>query len=219
VRFDLIKILIANKYFLMNYAISCILKPIEDFEVLGIPEEDILKGMERFTPDIIILEIDILKSDSLKLLSEIKEKFPGIKIMLMLDIDDKKRLIQLLQFKAEGYLLKNISKEELIHASRCIASGRKYISEEINHFLMENLAGKQNSGPNEFCFEALSGRELEVLQLIVSGKNNKQVANKLFISPNTVLTHRRNLMKKLNVNNTAQLITKSLKYKIISISD
>jgi DNA-binding NarL/FixJ family response regulator len=215
----MIKILIANKYFLMNYAISCILKPINDFEVTGIPEDDIFRGIEEVKPDILIMEINFIKKDSLKLISGLKEKFPSVRTMLLLDIDDKEKLIQLLRLNAEGYLLKNISKDELIHAAKCIASGRRYISEGINEFLMEDLVNKQNNFHGEDFCEALSEREIEVLKLIISGKNNKQVAGKLFISPNAVLTHRRNLMKKLKVNNTAQLITKSLRYKIISMPD
>jgi DNA-binding NarL/FixJ family response regulator len=215
----MLKILIANKYFLMNYAISCILKPIEGFEVAGIQEGDLIAGMEKLKPDILILEINILKKDSMKLLSEIKEKFPDVKTLLLLDIEDKEKLLQLLRLNAGGYVLKNVSKEELIHAAKCIASGKRYISEGINEFLMDDLVNKQNNLPGEDFCETLSEREIEVLKLIISGKNNKQVAGKLFISPNTVLTHRRNLMKKLKVNNTAQLITKSLHYKIISMPD
>ncbi|MGA7720914.1 MAG: response regulator transcription factor [Ignavibacteriaceae bacterium] len=215
----MIKILIANKYFLMNYAISCILKPIEGFEVTGIPEDDLIAGMEKLKPDILILEINILKKDSLKLLSEIKEKFPDVRTLLLLDIEDKEKLLQLLRLNAGGYVLKNISREELIHAAKCIASGKRYISEGINEFLMDDLVNRQNNFHGEDFCESLSEREIDVLKLIISGKNNKQVAGKLFISPNTVLTHRRNLMKKLKVNNTAQLITKSLRYKIISMPD
>ena len=113
----------------MNYAISCILKPIEGFEVTGIPEDDLIAGMEKLKPDILILEINILKKDSLKLLSEIKEKFPDVRTLLLLDIEDKEKLLQLLRLNAGGYVLKNISREELIHAAKCIASGKRYISE------------------------------------------------------------------------------------------
>ena len=97
--------------------------------------------------------------------------------------------------------------------------GRDTSAKEINEFLMDDLVNRQNNFHGEDFCESLSEREIDVLKLIISGKNNKQVAGKLFISPNTVLTHRRNLMKKLKVNNTAQLITKSLRYKIISMPD
>ena len=214
-----IKILIANKYFLMNYAISCILQKIKGFEVYGVDESKVLAEIEKLMPEILVIEIEILKSDSYKLLSEIKEKFPLVKILVLVDIVNEERLIQILQFKLEGYLLKNTSREELIRAVTTIHIDEKYFSKEINHFIMERLFISDKSNNRTEENKSLTGREKEILQHIVTGKNNKEIANNLFISANTVLTHRRNIMRKLKVSNTAQLINKCIKYNIISLNE
>jgi len=212
-----IRILIANKYFLMNYAISCILQKIKDFEVFGASEEGITSEIEKLEPDLLIIEIDILKADSYKLLSEIKEKFPRLKIIVLLDLEDEEKLFHILRLKLDGYLLKNVSQDELIDAAKCVFKGEKYFSKEYHSYVLEHLACRNNDYRVRGYKESLSGREREILQLIVTGINNAEIAGKLYISENTVLTHRRNIMKKLKVRNTAQLIITGLKEGIISI--
>jgi len=212
-----IRILIANKYFLMNYAISCILQKIKGFEVAGASEEGLLIEIKNFMPDLLIIEIDILKTDSYKLLSEIKENFPGLKIIALLGLEDEDKLLHLLQFKLEGYLLKNVSQDELISAAFSVYKGEKYFCRECHSYVFELLSASGASEKKSEKKESISVREKEILQLIVTGINNAEIAGKLFISENTVLTHRRNIMKKLKVKNTAQLIVTGLKKGLISI--
>jgi two-component system, NarL family, response regulator NreC len=212
-----IKIVIVNKYFLMNYAIRCILQRIKGFEVYGVSEDQILSETARIKPDILIVEIDIIKTDSFKLLSSIKSKFSGIKILGLLDIEDKERLSHILEYKLEGLLLKNTSRDELIYAAKCIYKGEKYYSKEIHNYIIEHLTNITEDQKNKANIEVLSEREKEILNLIVQGKNNKDIAKKLFISENTVLTHRRNIMRKVKVKSTAQLIITSLKNGITTV--
>lgn len=213
-----IKILIANKYFLMNYAIRCILQRIKGFEVHGSAESDLLAEIKRLKPDLLVLEIEILKHDSFELISEIKEKYPKLKILVLLNIDNNDKLLKILNYRLEEYLLRNTSKEELIEAASTIHRGERYFSREIHQYVMDNLieqtendSGKQKNN--------LSEREKEILQQIVSGKSNKEIAGTLFISEHTVLTHRRNMMRKLKVKNTTQLVITGVKRGLITIKD
>lgn len=212
-----IKILIANKYFLMNYAIRCILQRIRGFEVYGAPENEIIPEIEKLKPDILLIEIEIIKSNSLQLISEIKNKFSNLKIIILLDIEHQNNLLEILQLQLNGYLIKSISREELIHATTCVHKGERYFSKEINQYIMENIFEKNGNTKEKNTKNSLSEREKEILHLIVSGNNNKEIAKKLYISHNTVLTHRRNIMKKLQVKNAAQLIITSVKQGIITI--
>ena len=214
-----IRILIANKYFLMNYAIHCILEPLKEFEVSGTSEDELLENIDKFNPDLLVIELEIIKINSFQLLSEIQTKFPNLKILVLLDIDNKEKLKKVLQFKLEGYLLKNTSKEELIEAAVSIYNGEKYYCRELHRFVFENLMGVENEKKESAKKEVLSGREKEILDLIVSGKDNREIADKLFISENTVLTHRRNIMRKLNVRNTPQLIITSFKHGLYTPKD
>jgi DNA-binding NarL/FixJ family response regulator len=201
----------------MNYAISCILQKIKVFEVFGTSEDGLISEIDKIIPDLLVIEIDILRMDSYKLLAEIKEKFPRLKIIVLLDFEDEEKLLHILQFKLEGYLLKNVSKEELILAADCVYKGEKYFSKEYHAYVIEHLARKSTRNNAKDTKESLSEREREILQLIVTGINNAEIARKLYISENTVLTHRRNIMKKMKVKNTTQLIITGLKEGLISI--
>jgi DNA-binding NarL/FixJ family response regulator len=212
-----IKILIANRYFLMNYAIRCILQRIKGFDVYGVSENEILDEIIRLKPDILVIEIEMIRGDSLELIAEIKKNFKNLKIIVLLDTENHDKLINVLELQLNGYLMKNISREELIHAATCVHQGERYFSREINQFVMENVFGSNGNSNDKNSKDILSEREKEILRLIVSGRNNREIAEKLFISQNTVLTHRRNIMKKLEVKNTAQLITTSVKQGLITL--
>ena len=214
-----IRILIANKYFLMNYAIRCILQRIKGFEVLGVPEDELLQQIKKFKPDILLVEIDVVKTNSFELLSELRVSFPKLKIIVLLDIENKEKLLNVIKFQLEGYLLKKTSKNELIHAANCVYKGERYFSKEIHHFVIENLSEFQNDAEQKISYELLSEREKEILKILVSGKKNKEIADTLFISENTVATHRRNIMRKLKVKNTPQLILRSFKNGLVTLKD
>lgn len=201
----------------MNYAISCILQKIKVFEVFGTSEDGLISEIDKIIPDLLVIEIDILRTDSYKPLAEIREKFPRLKIIVLLDFEDEEKLLHVLQFKLEGYLLKNVSKEELILAASCVYKGEKYFSKEYHAYVIEHLARKSTQSKVRNPGELLSEREREILRLIVTGINNAEIAGRLYISENTVLTHRRNIMKKLKVKNTLQLIITGLKEGLISI--
>ncbi|MBI1937636.1 MAG: response regulator transcription factor [Ignavibacteriales bacterium] len=213
-----IRILIANKYFLMNYAIRCILQRIKEFEVHGSSESDLLSEIKRLKPELLVLEIEILKYDSFELISEIKEKYPKLKILALLNIDNKEKFLRILNYRLEGYLLRNTSREELIEAASTIHRGERYFCKEIHQYVMNNLIeqSSSNSGNQK---NNLSQREKEILQQIVSGKSNKEIAGSLFISEHTVLTHRRNMMRKLKVKNTTQLVITGVKHGLVTIKD
>lgn len=212
-----IKILIANRYFLMNYAIRCILQTIKGFDVYGVSENEIIDEIIKLEPDILIIENEMIKDNSCEFILEVKEKFPKLKIIVLLDIEDKDKLQDILQLQLDAYLAKNISRDELTYAATCVHKGEKYFSNEINQYIINNFAELNRDSLKKDNEEALSVREKEVLHLIVSGENNREIAGRLFISENTVLTHRRNIMRKLKTRNTAQLITASVKRGIINI--
>ena len=214
-----IRILIANKYFLMNYAIKCILQKIKGFEVYGVEENGIISEIEKLKPEILVLEIEILKQDSFRLLSEIKNAFPNLKILVLLDIDNKQKLLKILQYQLDGYLLKNTSQGELIEAANTLHKGEKYYGKEIHNYVMNSLFDRTRNDYEQKIKNNLSNREREILQEIITGKNNREIADQLFISEHTVLTHRRNIMRKLKVKSTPQLIITSFKHGLINIKD
>lgn len=211
-----IKILIANKYFLMNYAIRCIFQEIKGYNVIGIAEEEILVKINEFCPDLLVIELDILKTNKFELLGSIRKKYPSLKILALMEKEDRELLKGLSEYKLEGFLLKNTSREELLNAARTIVKGEVYYSNSVSNLVLENIKNETEENKN---LQILSEREKEILNLIAQGNDNQVIGKKLFISANTVLTHRRNIMKKLKVKSTPQLLIKGAKQGIISFLD
>ena len=203
----------------MNFAITCILQRLNDFEVYGVAPEEIHTEIKKFNPHILICEVEKSKDETCQLIERIKIDFPKLKILVLVDYNDRKHISELLKYKLDGYLLKNTSKDELIFASKKIHNGEKYYSKKIYEYVMNNFDEELNERKNgEFNF-LLSGREKEILEHIVLGKKNKEIAKIFFISENTVLTHRRNIMKKMNVKSTPELIVASIRNGIITFKD
>jgi DNA-binding NarL/FixJ family response regulator len=213
-----ITILIANKYFLVNYAIKCILSRIKGFEVCGVPEEEVITKIAILKPDIFIIEVDTQRINGLLLLTQVKEKYPRLKSIVLLDVINKETLADLLRMNLDGYILKNVSREELISAATSVYKGEKYYSKEIQQLMHESVVeGRGNGSSDEI--DQLSKREHEIFEMIIGGMTSRQIAGNLFLSKHTVITHRRNIMKKLNVNSTSQLILTAVKRSAIPQRD
>ena len=197
----------------MNYAITCILQKLNDFDIHGISQDKLAHEIKKNKPDVLVFELD---KNNLKLLENIRSNFPGIKALVLIDIDYIEIVLRLLKYNFEGYLLKGTSEEELINATKRINEGWVYYDKKISESVMTHISGMEAKTNNRIARE-LSSRELEILECIVLGEKNKDIADELSISENTVLTHRRNIMKKLNVTSTPKLIACALKTGMVDL--
>ncbi|MBL0736711.1 response regulator transcription factor [Flavobacterium sp. GN10] len=164
---------------------------------------DALKIIQKATIDFIILDISMPEMDGIELSKILKKQYPHIKILILSTHSNVMIVSRLIRIGVNGYLLKNAEKEELLKAINIIASGENYFAEELEekHFSNNTRIEKQISNLTE-----LSSREKEILVLIAQEYNTAEIAEKTFISLNTVNTHRRNLLSKLNAKNTAGLV-------------
>lgn len=155
--------------------------------------------------DVILMDIDMPEMDGIEATKRLKQKFSGIKI-LVLSMHNEKGIIQeVINAGADGYLLKNTNQTELIGAIKKVCSGEKYFSSDVTLTLINNSASNQTEN-NKHLVSNLTEREIEIIQLIAEGLSNKEIGDKLFISHRTVDTHRTNIMKKIDVHNVAGLI-------------
>jgi two-component system, NarL family, nitrate/nitrite response regulator NarL len=150
------------------------------------------------SPDIVITDINMPEVSGMELALKIKKEFPTIKIIAMSTFKERSYISQMIQNGASGYLVKSASKEEIQEAILSVYEGKLYMSLSIN--LSASDKAEMSHLP------VLSSREKEVLLLIADGFTNPQIAAKLFISLHTVDSHRKNLLTKFDVNNTASLI-------------
>lgn len=171
-----------------------------DTAINGIEALEIIK---KGNIDFIILDISMPEMDGIELSKILKKEYPDVKILIVSTHSNVMMISRLIRIGVNGYLLKNAEKSELLKAINAIASGENYFAEELEekHLSNSSKIEKQVSNLTE-----LSSREKEILILIAHEYNTAEIAEKTFISLNTVNTHRRNLLSKLNAKNTAGLV-------------
>lgn len=159
------------------------------------------------TPDIVLTDINMPEVSGIELAEKIKKEFPLVKVIAMSTFKERSYISQMIQHGAAGYLLKSASREEIEEALLSVYEGRLYMS--LNLHLGEAEKKEMKNRP------VLTSREREILHLIADGSTNPQIADKLHISLHTVDTHRKNLLMKFNVNNTALLIKLAAKADLL----
>jgi DNA-binding NarL/FixJ family response regulator len=161
------------------------------------------------TADVVLMDINMAGMDGMELCAVMKERYPKVMILGLSTFNQGVYIKKMMENGASGYILKNSSKQELIQAIHAVSRGDLYFGGEVGIALLEHQKSSKNELPE------LSSREKEILELIAEGYTNPQIAGKLFLSPFTVDSHRKNLLAKLNVKNTATLIKLAVEHKLI----
>jgi DNA-binding NarL/FixJ family response regulator len=214
-----IKVIFADDNRLIRELLVNHLLGLDDIEVIAQAEngKDAIEFTGRYTPDVVIMDIDMPVMDGVKATAAIHEDFPEVRI-IALTMHTKAQVVKrMLEAGASGYLSKNCDPADLISAIRTVASGGKYLSEEITNIVIKDYLSKddeETAGGVE-----LSERETEILKLIVNGVPVSSIADKLFLSVKTVNTHRQNILEKLDLRSTPDLVKYALKKGIISLDN
>jgi len=161
------------------------------------------------TADVVLMDISMPGMDGVELCALMKEKYPGIMILGLSSFNQGLYIKKMIENGASGYILKNSSREDLIKAIHAVHAGNIFFSDEVGMSLKEYQKSSKTDLP------VLTPREQEILQLIAEGYTNPQIAEKIFLSPFTVDSHRKNLLAKLGVKNTASLIRLAVERKLI----
>jgi DNA-binding NarL/FixJ family response regulator len=161
------------------------------------------------TADVILMDISMPGMDGVELCGVMKEKYPGVSILGLSTFNQGLYIKKMMENGASGYILKNSPKEELIEAIHAVHEGNIFFSGEAGQALETYQRYSKTQLP------VLTSREKEVLELIAEGYTNPQIAEKIFLSPFTVDSHRKNLLAKLNVKNTAMLIRFAIENKLL----
>jgi DNA-binding NarL/FixJ family response regulator len=206
----MIKIFIVEDHSVVIEGIRSLLQNEKDFEVIGYANnaEDCLTFFFTHTADIILMDINLPDMNGIDLCKVIKKRYPGIMVLALSTFDQGIYISKMMESGASGYLLKNSDKQEIVQALHDVANGKTYLSFEAGQAL--KLSTIKNAG-----IPVLTKREKEILSLITQGLTNVQVAEKLFISVDTVDSHRKNLYNKLKVNNTATLMRYAIENKLV----
>lgn len=215
-----IRVLIADDHKIFRDGIKSILEKEKDIEVVdeAANGREVLEKIGRAEIDLIILDIDIGTPNGIEICEILKKEHPDINILILSMMGLHDFIIQALEKGATGFLLKNAGKDEVLTAIRSVAKGDSYFSRDVSSILIEHL-NKPRSSKKRIADIPLSARELEVLRLISQEYSNPEIAKKLFISIRTVDTHRRNLLEKLGLKNTAGLVKYAVQKGLIDDQD
>jgi two-component system nitrate/nitrite response regulator NarL len=204
----MIKIILVDDHPLFREGIASRLNMHEGIDIIAEAEngKQLLEKLEDTRPDIVMMDISMPEINGMDALEIVKEKFPEIRVIMLSMHDDKEYIVSVIRSGAEGYLLKDISGEEMIAAIHKVHEGGKYFSGEVAQILVqENTA---DAG------DILTTREQLVLRLISHGNSNKSIASQLDISVRTVETHNRNIKQKLLIDTTSGLVRYAIEHRL-----
>lgn len=216
------KVLIADDHEVVRDGIKNILTTIENIVIAGeaCNGEEAVKLYKDLKPDMVIMDISMPQMNGIEATKVIKEKDPEARILILTMHDNQEYLNQIIRSGAKGFVLKNTDKDELVEAIKTVASGENFFSKDISKLIIDNYIknAKEPERNNNYKEIPLTKREIEILKLIASGYSNQEIANMLFISYNTVDTHRKNIMHKLAIKNTAGLVRYAIEKGLINLN-
>ncbi len=216
------RILLADDHELVRDGIKSLLENEAEFKVVAEASDgkEALKLIAQDQPDLLIVDIRMPLMNGIEVVKNLTKDFPKVKKLVLSMHDSEEYVVESIESGADGYLLKGSSKAEFIKALHTISAGGKYFSGDISEIIIDNFVkgkskGEQKSLSTTEEISILTNREKQILELILEGKGNNEIADALKISRRTAEVHRFNLMKKLNVKNLIELTQKSKELNLI----
>jgi len=212
-----IKILLADDHKIVRDGIKALLSDVKGIEFLfeASTGREVIEILEKESVDIVIMDIEMPELDGIQTTKYLTENFVNVNVLALTMHEDESHIIKMLQVGAMGYILKSTGKKELSEAIKTVASGESYIAKEASEIIMRRFMKKKALSKKRSFQVILTKREKEVLKLIAEELTNIEIGEKLFISTRTVDTHRRNLLQKIGVKNTAGLVKYAIQIDII----
>ena len=207
---QLIRVMLVDDHAMVRRGLATFLKIFDDLQLVGEAEsgEAAIQLCAEVLPDVILMDMVLPEMDGAASTRLIRQRFPQVQVIALTSFKTGDLVRNALEAGAIGYLLKDVTAEELVQAIRAAHAGRATLSPEVAQTLV-HIAGQPQHGHN------LTGRELEVLALMVDGLNNTQIAGKLTVSPSTIKSHVSNILSKLGVASRTEAVTLALRTHII----
>ena len=213
------RIIIAEDHTILRAGLRALLVSRKDVEVVGEAGDgrEAVRIVDKHIPDLLLIDLSMPKLNGMEAIREIKGRHPQIKILVLTVHKSDEYIVASLDAGANGYMLKDASHNELILAIEYVMDGKFYLSPSISGKVVEAYLEQKKINSTKSVLDLLTAREREVLKLIAEGYKNKNIADHLCISAKTVEKHRSNLMKKLDLRNTAALTAFAIEKRIISM--
>lgn len=202
-----IRVVIADDHTVVRQGIKGVLEEVEGLEVVGEAGDgdEALKLVSEVDPDVVVLDVNMPRKNGLEVARMLREEGRGVRILILSMHDDPEYVLQAVRAGADGYVLKDVAPAELRDAVVAVHEGREYftarVTQQISVGLRQEIEEEQLRGR----VESLTRRETEVLRLVAEGLTNREIGDRLEISPRTVETHRERVMGKLRIRTVAGL--------------
>jgi len=215
----MLKILIADDHGIVRTGLRLLFERIQDMQVVGEATDgrQAVRLAKELKPDIVILDIGMPLLNGLEAAAQIVRENERIGVIMISMHADESYILRALDSGAKGYLLKDKADDDIERAVRSVDTGRPFFSPSIAEALLEDYVRLMRERGVQDSYDLLTEREREVVQLLAEGKSNKEDAAVLNLSPYTVETHRTNLMQKLNLHNTAEIVLYAVRNGIVAL--
>lgn len=209
-----INILLADDHAIVTDGIQALLADVPGMYVKGVAGngQEAIDMLRVLKVDIVLMDIDMPGMSGPEAVSIIRREMPAVKVIMLTMHDEKAMIRKMKNLGADGYLLKNSPKAELVLAIRKVAANEEFFSDEVTAVLLKPEVDIRGSGP----LSELTEREIEIVRLIAEGLSNKEIGDRLFISHRTVDTHRTNVMAKLGLHNVAGIVRFAIQHGLMS---
>ena len=197
-----IKLIICDDHRVMLDGIRALLSGSNDMEVVAdaLNGEELVSQVQAHQPDVVLTDIQMPVMDGIEATRRIVALHPHVKVVALSMLDEGHSIRKMIEAGVSGYLLKTADKNELTDAIRKVASGEKYFSAEVTAELVSDLSPRNNKP-----VDTLTRREKEIVTLIAQGLTDKEIADKIFLSAQTIITHRKNILSKLGLKNKVEI--------------
>jgi DNA-binding NarL/FixJ family response regulator len=218
---ETLRVLIADDHALFRRGLEMVLEKEEDIEVVG-EAHDGQQAVERATelmPDVVLMDVRMPRRSGIEATTQIKELVPHVRILMLTNSDEEADLYDSIKAGASGYLLKEISSEEVADAVRSVCEGHSRISPTMASKLLTEFQAmtKRADDRQALAPPRLTDRELGVLRLVAKGLGNRDIAQELYISENTVKNHIRNILEKLQLHSRMEAVMYAVREKLLDI--
>jgi DNA-binding NarL/FixJ family response regulator len=221
------RVLVADDHSVVRSGIRTLLQSSQEFVIVAEAENgrEALELAEEHKPDIVLMDISMPEMNGIEATSLLKQRNPEIKVVILTIHADEEYVFQILRAGASGYLLKSAGKKEIFAAIKSAMSGERFFSPGISDLIIEGFVHRAQVQSPQAAIAApasptsqLTKREEEVLTLIAQGYTNRKIADALFLSVRTINTHRTNLMKKLDIHDTARLVRYAIETGLVKLT-
>ncbi|MBW2664267.1 MAG: response regulator transcription factor [Deltaproteobacteria bacterium] len=214
-----IRIFLADDHLIFRQGLRSLLDGVKGMEVVGEAGDgrQAVKLVDKIKPDVVVLDISMPMLNGIEATRQIIKAVPNARVVILSMHKDRQYITEALKAGALGYIAKEESFDRLVAAIKAVLNRKIYLCPDAENIVLNDFVRQLRSASSFASGSPLTEREREVLQLIAEGKTGKDIAKMLFVSPTTVDTHRRNIMRKLSIHTTAGLVKYAIQNKIITL--